>query len=232
MKKLATLAIVVGLGLASTSAMAGIKNTKHDLSIGSTNMTGMTAGTGSNQLCIYCHTPHNASPSIPLWNRTNAGATTYQFYSSPSMKLHQGSRNTFETTSTSLMCMSCHNGIDGLADAITNKSGAVALAGTNSSGNIVGDVISTGNAKLGTDLRNDHPVNIKMVASTAGLNDPIAGTNTIGTGLITKLPLFKGTAGGDYIECGSCHSVHDNTNLKFLRTSNKGSILCLACHAK
>lgn len=235
MKKLVALTIAVTLGLASTSAMAGIKNTKHDLSVGSTNMGG-TIGGGSNQICIYCHTPHNAVPAIPLWNR--GGATnTFSFYSSPSMKLHQGVKTAFETTSTSLQCMSCHSGVDGLGALIANKGGepAAALTGANVGGNISADKIAAGNALLGTSLTNDHPVNIRMVNGTAGLNNTSA-TNYIkgagATALTTALPLFKGTAGDNYIECGSCHSVHDNTNLKFLRTSNKGSVLCLACHAK
>lgn len=231
MKKLATLAIVVGLGLASTSAMAGIKNTKHDLSVGSANMGGTIAG-GSNQLCIYCHTPHNASPSIPLWNRGAATNSGFTFYSSPSMKLSQGTKSAFEATSTSLQCMSCHSGVDGLGALITNKGGepAAALTGANATGNISGDKIAAGKALLGSNLGNDHPVNIQMLATTVGLYDPSA--NTIGNGLAVKLPLFKGTSGSNYIECGSCHAVHDNTHLKFLRTSNKGSILCLACHNK
>lgn len=232
MKKLVTAAIVVALSVAATSAMAGIKNSKHDLSVGSTNMGGTIAG-GSNQICIYCHTPHNASPAIPLWNRGAATNAGYTFYSSPSMKLKgQGAKTAFETTSTSLQCMSCHNGVDGLGASVVRKGSepVAALTGANVGGTVSADVIASGNALLGLNLGNDHPVNIRMVASTAGLFDPSA--NTIGNGLTDKLPLFNGTGGANYIECGSCHAVHDATHGKFLRTSNKGSILCLACHNK
>jgi predicted CXXCH cytochrome family protein len=239
MKKLVAVTIAVTLGLASTSAMAGIKDTKHDLSVGSANMVGggSTIAGGSNQICIYCHTPHNAVPAIPLWNRTAASNTGYSFYSSPSMKLHQGAKSAFESTSTSLQCMSCHNGVDGLGAGIVNKGGepAAALTGHNGTSNINGDVIAAGNAKLGKDLSNDHPVNIQMINGTAGLNSTSASNQIKGSGataLTTALPLFKGSAGDNYIECGSCHSVHDNSHSKFLRTSNKGSVLCLACHAK
>ena len=230
MKKLVTAAIVVALSVAATSAMAGIKNSKHDLSTGATgNLSTLTGG--SNQICIYCHTPHNASPAIPLWNRGAATNSGYTFYSSPSMKLKgQGAKTAFETTSTSLQCMSCHNGVDGLGAGIVRQGAEPAGAIVGAAGAISGDKIASGNALLGQNLGNDHPVNIRMLASTAGLFDPSA--NTIGNGLTDKLPLFNGTGGANYIECGSCHAVHDATHGKFLRTSNKGSILCLACHNK
>lgn len=41
-------------------------------------------------------------------------------------------------------------------------------------------------------------------------------------------------AGGDqpYVECATCHDPHTAVNPTFLRTSNAGSALCLACHNK
>lgn len=35
-----------------------------------------------------------------------------------------------------------------------------------------------------------------------------------------------------FVECASCHDPHTDTQVTFLRTSNTGSSLCLACHTK
>lgn len=35
-----------------------------------------------------------------------------------------------------------------------------------------------------------------------------------------------------FVECASCHDPHSNANSTFLRVSNAGSAVCLACHIK
>jgi DNA-binding MarR family transcriptional regulator len=40
--------------------------TKHNLSVSG---PGPIKSTNEQQVCIFCHTPHNASPIQPLWNR-------------------------------------------------------------------------------------------------------------------------------------------------------------------
>ena len=34
------------------------------------------------------------------------------------------------------------------------------------------------------------------------------------------------------VQCATCHNVHDNTNVPFLRVNNAASGLCLTCHIK
>jgi predicted CXXCH cytochrome family protein len=45
--------------------------------------------------------------------------------------------------------------------------------------------------------------------------------------VVSGIPLFAGK-----LECASCHTVHDNSNVPFLRADNTGSALCLKCHNK
>jgi predicted CXXCH cytochrome family protein len=222
MKRVLAIITAVAITAAATAAFATIVGSKHDLSRGNSN--GLVTAGGSDQICVYCHTPHNAVENIPLWNRNNPATTTFKFYSSPTMQLHRPVANTgtFESTSISLFCMSCHDG-----GAI---GGRIASAASPITGGTLSTDAISGKALLGTDLSNDHPVNLQMLASTAGLYNPSA--NTIGNGLTKKLSLFKGTSGDNYLECSSCHAVHDNTVNKFLRTTNSGSKLCLACHDK
>jgi predicted CXXCH cytochrome family protein len=42
------------------------------------------------------------------------------------------------------------------------------------------------------------------------------------------LPLFTAST----MQCATCHNVHDNTNVPFLRINNAASALCTTCHIK
>jgi predicted CXXCH cytochrome family protein len=56
-----------------------------------------------------------------------------------------------------------------------------------------------------------------------------------GTREKSDMQLFARTgASGNqpYVECASCHDPHTETQQTFLRTSNTGSAICLACHNK
>lgn len=183
-------------------AAAGIAGTKHDLS---------TKGWGSNQICIFCHTPHNGTTglSAPLWNHALTAVTAYQIYdSSVSSSLDAV---TGQPGGISKLCLSCHDG-------------TVAL--DNFGGRTTGTNFITGNANLGTDLRQDHPISFTYDAALAsqdgGLVTP-AGASQV----VAGVPLFAGK-----LECASCHNAHDDTSAPFLRASNAGSALCLKCHVK
>ena len=242
-------ALVVGIMVASTvvatTAMGGIKNSKHDLSRDSTGASFKAAADNTQQICVFCHTPHSANTGAggtyyPLWNRSNISAAGFTLYSS--INMHNPKNATgFTTDSVSLYCMSCHDGgalggnrihnnpIDALS-GITMVTGKEALP-------------NTGNkAYLGTNLSSTHPINFPVIKSGASYDLGTAGTASIKTSSITNaLPLFKAThsaantspynADGN-LECASCHKVHDPTISPFLRTTMKGSLLCLGCHVK
>ena len=61
-------AIPALLLISGSAFAAGIGTSKHDLSVtGDSSDYGVAAGT---QVCVYCHTPHNAgSTDAPLWNK-------------------------------------------------------------------------------------------------------------------------------------------------------------------
>jgi hypothetical protein len=74
--------LALDLTLVSMSgvAMAGIDQTRHNLSAsGSFNFTDATT-----EICVFCHTPHGADPSeaVPLWSRLLATNDPYQTYAS------------------------------------------------------------------------------------------------------------------------------------------------------
>ncbi|CAG0933534.1 hypothetical protein RHDC3_02603 [Rhodocyclaceae bacterium] len=214
-----TVLMVATLLAAAATAMAGIKDTKHDMS--SANAGGATyMSTNTDQICVFCHTPHNAAQNIPLWNRDNPLGTTFALYTSSTTFDDKPADNAFTSDSISLFCMSCHDGTTGLGGAVHNDPNGVAITMDADGDLIVGD------AKLGTDLRNDHPVNFDVTGADA------TGIKAVVGNKIDGMPLFKSARGSNTLECGSCHSVHDNTNAPFLRNTMAGSALCLKCHIK
>ena len=189
------------LTLAGTG-MAGISGTSHDFSGAGWN----TAG----EICAVCHTPHNADSTVtPLWNHELSNAN-YTLYSSP----------TFEGPvqppgRASKLCLSCHDG----TVAVDN------FGGTTNGGSFI-----TGDALIGTDLSNDHPISFTYddaLATTDGGLFPPSTTNSGLGGTIDQDMLFAGK-----LQCASCHDPHNNTNGNFLVMSNLASALCLTCHNK
>jgi len=202
MKKVLILAVAITL-IAAGTAFAVISGSKHDFS-----GTGWAIGpSGGAEICVPCHTPHNADLSVtdaPLWNHEVTTAT-FDLYSSSTLNATMA-----QPTGISKLCLSCHDG-------------TVALE--NFGGNTGGSNFITGNALLGTNLKNDHPVGFTYDAALAAadgeLVDPSANATVNGL-------LFSGQ-----LECASCHDVHNSTgNAYLLQINNVGSALCLTCHVK
>ncbi len=177
---------------------------KHNLS---TSGPGPVKAVSVAEICVFCHTPHNANPVVPLWNQTLSTGVTYQPYSSTTMKAVAG-----VPTGSSKLCLACHDGTVAIGNTINN--GRFAMSGVSVSGML------TGPSMLGTDLRRSHP--ISFVPLTGGqIVNPPAGS-----------PVKLDTAG--QLQCRSCHDPHkmdvDPTTHKFLVVNNSASGLCVICH--
>jgi len=184
----------------------------------------------NSEICIVCHTPHNAiSPADgPLWNRNASTVATYTLYNDtppPGSDL-QGTLFT-NPSGVSKLCLSCHDGTIAVDSFGRNDDGTAFTTGTvyvddlNENANI-GDGVPAGTTG---DLSNDHPVSFTFPANGADIEiEPFA------LGLVNGvLPLF----GADKMECATCHDVHaTNTYDQLLRVDNGGSGLCLTCHIK
>ena len=201
MKKILLIAVAMVL-IASVAMAASVVNSKH-------NMTSYVSGETSTEVCVYCHTPHQAGTSVdPLWNHSLSSHGTYGAYSSATSTVGGNLDSTSNTIGA--LCMSCHDGTVAV-NSLYNPPNV----GT------VGTLISvTGNAALGTDLTNDHPVEFSY--ATALAND--AGLNNTPAALALLI--------GGNVTCAACHNVHDNQFAPFLRADNAGSALCLTCHNK
>src|SRR3954468_19682487 len=62
-------AFALGALLTAGAANAGIANTKHNLSTSGTGAVHVS--TGTEEICVFCHTPHGSDTSapVPLWNK-------------------------------------------------------------------------------------------------------------------------------------------------------------------
>jgi len=192
----------------ATSAHANITGSAHDFS---------GQGWGTDEICIFCHTPHNAkTPQLaPLWNHTSTTAT-YTLYDSPTMD-----EKTVQPRGPSKVCLSCHDGTVAI-DSFGNRGGSHFI---------------TGNANLGTNLANDHPVSVPWTHQTfnpSGGSPPCANCHSFHGPLAYNLP-FNGSHSA-YLECGTCHEPHDKypaySSGKMLRKELAGSAICLHCHGK
>ncbi|MEW6719748.1 MAG: cytochrome c3 family protein [Thermodesulfobacteriota bacterium] len=199
-KTLILIAVAAALALVPASSMAGIATTAHDLS---------GKGWGTDQICVFCHTPHNAKAEqiIPLWNHGARTSTSYTLYTSTT--LDAGPLG--QPVGVSKACLSCHDGVTAI-DSYGARTGSNYMTGDNTVGR-------------SNTLADDHPISFTWPTTDTGLYTPSSGK--VGT---LQLPLY-GT-GNDQMECGSCHDVHNNAHAPFLRAANAASALCLNCHNK
>ena len=154
------------------------------------------------QVCAYCHTPHNATTNNVAL--WNRSLTGLGPYTMYYPTTHAGQSATPQPAS--LACLSCHDGTVAL-DLIVNKPPG--------GGNSLGGKM-TGSEVVGPDLSNDHPISIDYPSAPADFN-----ASPVGPKLYTNK-----------VECASCHNPHSTQYGAFLRMSNTGSALCLACHKR
>jgi predicted CXXCH cytochrome family protein len=197
--------VLVALGLCAstpTEAQTAIANTVHNLTPGGPGQLKETRPTG---LCVYCHTPHNADPTIALWNR-NVPAVTYQLYTSSTL---QATPN--QPTGSSRLCLSCHDGILALGNLRVAPPGEELDLGP-----------MTGRRRLGTDLSDDHPISFVYDAELAVRHGELVDPTT--------LPASVRLDATAQLQCTTCHDPHEDRRPMFLRMSNADGALCLSCH--
>lgn len=227
--------------IATQSASAGIYNTKHNLGSGNLAVgasTGTRTGTGSgsvfttgtDEICVFCHTPHGANTAIPvpLWNKGTPANTIY-----PQMTLTStGNPSTPNLVGhMSLACLSCHDGTQAMDNMVNGPGGGSYLAAGSSMGyiwsknndasdpaagggaaGIVGDGTAA-SAVLGALAWGANVTNGGMGA-VSGVD---AGVYDFGTDLRQNHPVGMAYGGGG---CGvGAPGSHDTTNSTCVMTS-------------
>jgi predicted CXXCH cytochrome family protein len=185
-----------------TLAATSIANTVHNLTPTGPGTFRAPEATG---LCVYCHTPHNASPQRGLWNRELSGAT-YQLYESTTLKALVK-----QPTGSSRLCLSCHDGTLAMGTLRRAQNGLQPTLG-----------VLTGRTVLGTNLSGDHPISFvydsALAANRGELADPMS------------LPAVVKLDHNRELQCTSCHDAHEDRRPNFLRMDTRNGALCLSCH--
>jgi predicted CXXCH cytochrome family protein len=199
----ATVLFVAG-AIGSAPALAGIKDTRHNLGTSGTWNKSAASG-GTAEICVFCHTPHGSDTSavVPLWNKKMSDPDIYTTYNSLGTSSLDG--NTAPVGSVSLACLSCHDGTQAM-NVMINKPGSGGYAsGGGEFGTMVaglggaltnGLMPSASVAMLSKDLQNDHPIGIQY-GGGPGSSGVIAVTGTYNNFADTDFqPASAGPANG------------------------------------
>lgn len=197
--------IQLWLLLIPVSIFAGIKNTKHNLSISG---PGPATATSEPGICIFCHTPHNGDPSFPLWNHEITAVENYINYWSPTLKSYATQEAAPMIDGFSKLCLSCHDGTVALGSVLTREEYI----------ETVPDFLTEGmDGYIGTDLSGGHPVSI--IYNESLVNERNSSTELLRLNWPIKKSGDKSSIGdndvkifptqGDYgVQCTSCHDPH------------------------
>ena len=186
-------------------AKMSILYSKHNLSVSG---PGQIRSLSESRICVFCHTPHNANPLTPLWNKKLEGIdyTFYEPYTSTTMvtpKVLSG------PTGPSRLCLSCHDGTIALG-AI--RQGTISMT-------VAGGMPPTSPSYFSTSLASHHPISFSYTSARGNLE------------IVQSVPTDLLFYGASILECTTCHDAHDDTNKKFLRVDSSNSALCTKCHA-
>jgi predicted CXXCH cytochrome family protein len=198
-------ALLLGSGLArpaSAQTPSDIVETKHNLSVSG---RGVIRAATETRICVFCHTPHNASPLSPLWNK-ELEPRVYSVYASPTLQAGPLPQPSGPTK----LCLSCHDGTIAMG-AVLNPTGGIAMAG---SGTLPPGSLSD----FGLDLSGHHPVSFPYHAALPNAE------------LEPAPPADLVYGGADEVHCITCHDPHDDRYGRFLIKDNRYSELCTTCH--
>jgi hypothetical protein len=197
-----------------------VSATVHNLSISG---PGEVKSVTESEVCKFCHVPHNAMPSTPLWGH----AISTVRYQVPSIRAESGERRAApQPDGSSKLCLSCHDGTVALGE-IVGKTRPVEFQGS-------GRLRPGQRGFLGTDLSGSHPVSIVM--PKGGGQQPASDTD-MGlkpSAAVRADPNIKLDASGK-IQCTTCHDPHSDAYYvegEVPRFWVKPSVdeVCITCH--
>lgn len=243
------LTLAAWLIAATQSANAGIANTKHNLGSGSL-AKGATTGTrdktslpglgdvfttGTDEICVFCHTPHgegNADVPVPLWNKMTPPGTITG-YTQLVLLNATAQAPTDLRGHMSLACLSCHDGTQAMDSMINGPGGGTYLLGGAGTGYSQGYVWSKNNDAsqaasgagatsiigdgTGGTVNGALALGANATNGSMGLGGPPLGIFYFGTDLSLNHPVGMAYGGGGctpdlgYTVSGACTGVTAGT---------------------
>ena len=209
----AALMLAISLSPSGASAVVSVLDSPHNLSASGGKGKHGIAFVEEQRVCIFCHAPHNANSSGPLWGRDLSSAAGYKPYDSSTLK---ASPKPDKPTGGSRLCLSCHDGTIALGQFVGSKITTLTLMPYDSN--------PANNSNLTTDLSSSHPISFGYTDALAASQGELAYPET--------LPPQVKLENGVVLQCTSCHDPHNYQYKNFLVIDNtaSGSPLCTACH--
>ena len=195
----------VGRSMYCAAQTQSVIDSPHNLSAAG---PGIIRATTEEQVCIFCHTPHNASPIRPLWNRLMP-LNAYTPYTSSALDAKPG-----QPTGASKMCLSCHDGTIALGSVLSRDQIIQMASGITT--------LPAGASNLGTDLSDDHPISFRFDTALWTKDPKLVDPHQ----LPSQIKLDR----NQELQCTTCHDPHNNVHGDFLVMTNFNSTLCQACH--
>ncbi len=202
--------VLIATQVATASAQSGsggrrsIVGSPHDLSVSG---PGRIHAVEEEQVCIFCHAPHNSTGQSPLWNR-HMPPTHYRIYESSTTDA-----TIDQPSGPSKMCLSCHDGALAIGLLASRPDEVVVMSQR---------TIGPGKGDLTKDLSDDHPIGFHYNRALAARDHQIRNPDVVSK----DLPLGK----HNEMHCTTCHDPHNNHLGDFLRITNLRSAICLSCH--
>lgn len=206
---------------------AGVFNSKHNLSVSG---PGEVKAVSESEVCIFCHTPHNAMPDTPLWNHEVSSATYVNYYSDTLMAYPPGAAPPIDGFSK--LCLSCHDGTVALGATIGSPRGIIQMLSV--SGIVEGGKLSPGaDGYLGTDLSGGHPISFVFDATLASVRNAEPDIMHLNWPIVDLDVKLYPTQDGYGVQCTSCHDPHGGKGgpdaPPFWWKSTYDDV-CLVCH--
>lgn len=210
------------------NANGGVKDTKHNLSV---TGPGEIKAVSETEMCIFCHTPHNASPQAPLWNHDVSAVENYINYWSETLQAYESEAEAPPIDGFSKLCLSCHDGTVALG-AVRSKAEDIEMV-------TIGGIVEAGrlmpNARgyLGTDLSGGHPISFIFDEALVSKRNSQPNLSRLNWPINDHDVKLYPTQGGYGVQCPSCHDPH-NTKAGIdgppLWRKSTYDEVCLVCH--
>lgn len=212
--------VVLGFGISAHAQQQSVATTVHNLSASG---PGEVKSISEDEICKFCHIPHNAVVPTPLWGQELSRST----YKMPRVGGTSGlSRSAPQPDGSSKLCLSCHDGTVALGET-TGGSRSASMSG--------GMRLGPGQrGYLGTDLSGSHPISMRVAEFT-----DTASPTTSDIGLrpmaVIEADLEVNLDPQGKMQCTTCHDPHSDQYYRegaVPRFWVKPSLeeVCIACH--
>jgi cytochrome c553 len=211
MKRNLIISLLLLLAMSTVSYAVSISDPANPHNMSNTSAGVKAAPTlsgGTDQICVFCHTPHSAAPQTPLWNRPDPTTATFPVYGQP-LEINRDaaaialtgydSGSSDYPNGTSRMCLSCHDGATSIG-VVLNGAPITMESGSETITNVAAII----------DLASSHPISFKYDnAVWSTLLEP----NKTGEYQLPFNPLIDTPLdAAERMQCTTCHDPHEDTS--------------------